>query len=89
MKRFGKLIVCALLLTSISACTNIGGSEQGAYYYQTLGIAHVEECRKFEGREDKVVEECFEISTDAFSAWKELTEGIANAIIKVITLGLL
>lgn len=82
-----RLIVCILLaLLLLSGCAM--AKMPGGYDYKTLGIAEVEVCHRYEGREDKLVERCDRVSTDAFSGWEAIMNGAAKAIIKVLTMGL-
>ena len=82
-KALAVLVACAML----SACAWLRTPE--GFEYATLGIADVEVCHKYEGREDKLVERCDKVKTDGFSGWKAIMNGAAEAVVKMLTLGLL
>ncbi len=82
-----RFIICMLAL-SFMGCVSYSKTED-ELHVRSLGIATVGECTEYEGREDGVVKECTEIETNAFSAWATLIDGAANAVIKILTLGLL
>lgn len=58
-------------------------------YIHSLGIATVETVEVFEGREDGLVGRRTIVETDAFSGWEAVITGTGNAVVKILTLGLL
>ena len=81
-----KLIIVFMLaiLTGCASVHRFDGSQ-----YHTLGIAEVRDCIKYEGREDKVIERCIKVKTDAFSGWEAVMNGAATAVVKILTLGMI
>lgn len=84
-----KLIIGSItLLFIIVGCAAVHIDDEETSIH-TLGIAAVEECQVFEGREDLVVEECTSVETAGFSGWKEIVEGIGNVVLRIMTFGMM
>lgn len=81
-----KLSLIVLVVAFLSGCASVSTTDGRSYH--TLGIAKVKECTTFEGREDNLVKQCIEVKTDAFSGWEAIMNGAADAVIKILTLGL-
>lgn len=67
------------------SCAATGRYDTGAEYDYTAGIAEVERCERYEGRDDGLVEKCKRVTTDAFSGWEAITQGV----VRMFTFGLL
>ena len=84
--RIARCCVILALVAGLSGCVSYT-KEEDKVRVHSLGIATVEECTHYEGREDKVVKECSKVETDAFSGWEALMNGIANIIVRIMTFG--
>lgn len=81
-----KLIAILLLIFSLG-CSHVQLPDSSSY--QTLGIAEVKHCAEYAGRDDGMIRECMEIKTSGFSGWEAIMNGAADAVVKILTLGLL
>lgn len=84
--RIARCCLIGGLLFGLSGCVSYKKTDEMVRVH-SLGVAYVEECTYYKGREDGVVKECTVVETDAFSAWKELMDGIGNIAVKIITFG--
>lgn len=82
--KVGCIAVLAMLLFCCASVKTPDGGE-----YKTLGVALVENCEEFEGREDGMVKRCVDVSTDAFSGWEAIMSATSSAFVKIFTFGLL
>jgi hypothetical protein len=65
-------------------CANYSVDDQGYLSIYTLGVAAVEECEEYSGREDGLVKKCTVIMTEGFTGWDVLGT-IASTVTAVFT----
>lgn len=82
-KLMGCVMLSVMLLSGCASLETADGRE-----FRTLGIASIKECEEFEGREDLMVRRCTVVTTDAFSGWEAITDGLTKSILKILTLGM-
>jgi hypothetical protein len=83
--RLGVILLTALLL----GCSTVRTEDVSM---ETVGRAESKYCEYFYTREELVYSRCIETKSDAFSGWVvvgEIFQGAANAVVKILTLGLL
>lgn len=83
-----KVIACAILLLLLG-CSTVKTPDMEVH---TLGRAEATYCVRDFVDGMIVRETCTQTQSDAFSGWQvvgEITQGIASAVVKILTLGLL
>lgn len=85
-KRIARCALILLVSFAVSGCIAYKKDDEGTRV-NSVGVASAKECVYYEGREDGVIKECTEVTTDAFSAWETVITGIGNVLVRVMTFG--
>ncbi len=87
-KRIARCCLILAVTVGLSGCVSYT-KEEDKVRIHSLGIAEVEECTYYEGREDGMVKECSKVETDAFSGWEALMTGIGKMVVRIMTFGIM